>query len=124
MGQSIVKADPGWDLYLVWSSVVDAAIGVGDRDTLQAWLLDDPQWAPGVHAAFERADRLGSSDRSVRFAWWDDEFLPVMMGSPDDGGLYHLPRSRLVEYAEALLADDELGAQALLVCWHRIGDPD
>lgn len=123
MGQAIVKAAPDRDLYLVWSSVVDAPVWVGDRETALTELRNEPRWAPHVDEAMDRADRLGSSDRAVKFGWWDDEYLPVMEGSPRDGW-YHLPRSRLVEFAEALLREDEAGAQALLVCWHRNGDPD
>jgi len=38
VGQAIVKAAKDQDLYLVWSSVVDAPIFVGDRESVLAEL--------------------------------------------------------------------------------------
>jgi hypothetical protein len=122
MGQAIVKAARDRDLYMVWSSVVDAPVAVGSRNQMveyarQEW-RDTPEQA---EAALQRADTNGSSDRAMRFGWWDDETLPVMEGSPPDGW-YHVRRDRLVDYAEALLHDDDAAAVALLECWQRRDD--
>lgn len=70
MGQAIVKAAKDLDLYLVWSSVVDAPIFVGDRESVLAELRAEPRWAPYVDEAMERADRLGSSARGPFVYGW------------------------------------------------------
>lgn len=119
MAQAIVRAAPDSELYLVWSSVVDAPVFVGVRDSIVKYATRD--WrltAAEAEAAVARADADGSSDRVIRFGWWDDDHLPVMEGSPSDGW-YHIRRDRLVEYAQALLHDDEQAAVALLECWER-----
>jgi hypothetical protein len=81
-------------------------------------------WGPltGPEARVARADQYGSSALHA-FARWDDPSLPVMEGAPRDGW-YHIRRDRLVDYAERLLVGDDAGAQALLECWQRHGDPD
>lgn len=114
MGQAVVKAARDRDLYLVWSSIVDAPVAVGNRAEMveyvrQEWRLELER----AEAALVRADENGSSDRAIRFGHWDDDTLPVREGSPDDGW-YHVRRDRLVAYAEALLRDDEAAATALL----------
>jgi hypothetical protein len=124
VGQAIVRTSRDRDLYIVWSSIVDAPVAVGDRAEMvtyaeQDWKLD----AAGAEAAVARADANGSSDCAIRFGWWDDEHLPVMEGSPSDGW-YRIRRDRLVEYAEAMLRDDELAAVGLLECWQRHDELD
>ncbi len=124
MGQAIVRASKDRDLYLVWSSVVDAPVAVGDRSYMLKYA--EREWrlsADAAQAAVTRADDNGSSARAIRFGFWDDETLPVMEGSPGDGW-YHIRRDRLVQYGEALLRNDEQAAMALLECWRRHDDPD
>jgi hypothetical protein len=124
MGQMIVKAARDRDLYLVWSSVVDAPIAVGTRSEMATYA--GREWRYDVdeaEAVLRRVEERGSSDRSTRAGWWDDDALTVMEGSPADGW-YRIRRDRLADYAEALMRDDEGAAQALLECWHRIGDDD
>lgn len=124
MGQVVVRAARDRDLYLVWSSVVDAPVAVGKRDWMVRYAKKEWRLRPAdAEAALARADRDGSSDRAIRFGWWDDEFLPVVEGSPPDGW-YHIRRDRLVSFAEALLREDEQDATALLECWQRFDDPD
>lgn len=126
MGRMIVKAERDRDLYLIWSSVVDAPICIGTRQELLDYYREK-EGGDGVRRAeraFVQADERGSSAHAgIRAGWWEDEELRVMEGSPDDGW-YHLPRARLTEYAEALLRDDDEAAQALLVCWQRHGEDD
>jgi hypothetical protein len=114
VGRAIVKAAPDRDLYMVWSSIVDAVVAVGTRAEMveyarQDWRLDDEH----AEAALVRADTLGSSDRAIGFGRWGDDVLPVREGSPPDGW-YHIRRDRLVDYVEALLRDDGEAATALL----------
>jgi hypothetical protein len=127
MPQIIIKTARDRDQYLIWSTNVDNAVaGPGTREEVKRWLLtkDRTRWtADEVERILERADANGSSDRAVRFGWWDDEFLSVVEGSPNDGW-YHLRRDRLADYADALLRDDEAAAVALLECWRRHGEDD
>lgn len=127
MGRAVVKTAKDRDQYLIWSSVVDApVVGPGTRAEMAEYLLiqDRVRWRPDeVEATLARADENGSSDRVIRFAWWDDDPLPVGEGSPS-GGWYHLRRDRLPAYADALAADDDAAAQALLECWQRYGEDE
>jgi hypothetical protein len=123
VGEAIVKAAKGRDLYLIWSSVVENAIWVGDRTGLLEHLHGDgqPQY-PGIPSAEDRivrADETGSSAVAPPAYGWDDKYLRVMEGSPSDGW-YHIRRDRLPAYAEALLRGDDAAAVALLECWQRI----
>jgi hypothetical protein len=122
MGRFVVKADRDRDLYLIWSTVVDAPIWVGDRAELvkELWAeyrREHPHSTPnaghGPDARIRRADETGTSALDCDWYGWDDETFMVMAGAPDDGW-YHLRRDRLADYAEALLRDDEAGARALL----------
>jgi hypothetical protein len=123
VAQTIVRAARDSDLYIVWSSIVDAPVAVGHRAEMVAYAANEWRLDPdAAEAAVVRADTNGSSDRVMRFGWWDDEHLLVMEGSPTDGW-YHISRDRLVEYAEALLRDDDQAAVALLKCWQRHDEP-
>lgn len=124
MGQAVVKTTRDRDMYIVWSSIVDAPVYVGDRAAMvqyvqQEWRLD----ADRAEAALVRADTEGTSDRAIKFGHWDDDYLPVMEGSPRDGW-YHIARDRLSAYADALLAGDEPAATALLECYRRHDEDD
>ena len=125
MGQAIVKAARDRDLYLIWSSEIDNAIWVGLRDGLIEHLRATERQEPGRTAEerVARADRRGTSMLDCDWYGWDHEALTVGEGSPPDGW-YHIRRDRLVEYAGALLADDEAAAVALLECWQRHDEPD
>lgn len=62
-----------------------------------------------------RADRLGTSARGPAGMYgWDDDAFQVGEASPHDGRWWELPRTNLVAYARALLAEDEAAAHALL----------
>lgn len=127
MPQIVLKTARDRDLYLIWSTVVDAPVaGPGSRERVAKRLLSEARTrytADEVEAILTRVDANGSSDRVARFGWWDDETLPVMEGSPDDGW-YHIRRDRLAAYADALLRDDEAAATALLECWQRYDEDD
>lgn len=130
MGQAIVKAAKDRDLYLIWSSVVDAPVWVGDRAELLEHLWDEyrrehPNSTPnpgyGPEDRIARADRTGTSMIDPPVYGWDDDAIIVMEGSPDDGW-YHIRRDRLADYAEALLRDDDAAATALLECFERFDE--
>ncbi len=125
MGRVVLKTAPDRDQYVIWSSVVDDIVaGPGTREQTAQHLLTEERirYTPDeVENILNRTDERGSSDRAMRFGWWDDD--PLNTG-PGDDGWYHLPRERLAAYADALSRDDEAGAKALLVCWQRFGDED
>ncbi len=123
MGRVVLKTAPDRDQYVIWSSVVHHIVaGPGTRTQVAEHLLtkERVRYTPAeVDAILARTDEHGSSDRIMRFGWWDGDPLDT---GPGDGGWYHLPRARLADYADALGRDDEQAARALLVCWHRFDD--
>lgn len=111
MGTIVIKPDRGRDLYVGWSTVVEAPVWWGTREQATRWLTEaatrhpDRQNQPDVRLA--RADRYGTSDMSVRDGGWDDEgFVYEQRG--------WLPRHRLAALCEALARDDEPAAWDLL----------
>jgi hypothetical protein len=112
MGSQIIKVAPDQDLYLAWSSVVDAPTMVGTRAEFaehlnkprrgEYWLREDE-----VEAILRRADATGSSAHRPLGITWDDE-----------GPMYQqqgiLPRARLVEYARRLLVNVDAEPDGLL----------
>ncbi len=126
MGQCIVKVAPDEDRYVVWSSIVDAPVSYScTREQVLAWAaVEDWHERPEqAEAHVARADLYGSSDRAIGFGRWDDEYLDVMEGSPNDGW-YHLRRNRLSAYMDALDRGDDGAAQAVLECWERFEGVD
>jgi hypothetical protein len=123
MGQAIVKCARDRDLYLIWSSVVDAPVWVGNRAELAEYLRDEhgrAGWAESERS-MDRADEYGSSDRAIGFGRWGDEELRLREGAPADrpgpDGYWFIRRDRLTAYAEALLAageDDETAGHDLM----------
>lgn len=125
MGRVVLRTAPDRDQYVIWSSIVDnVVVGPGTREQVAEHLRtrERVRHTPAdVDAILARTDEHGSSDRLMRFGWWDDDPLDT---GPGDDGWYHLPRNLLADYADALGRDDEQAAKALLVCWHRFGDED
>lgn len=125
MGRVVLKTAPDRDQYVIWSSVVDGVvIGPGTREQVARHLLTEgrTRWtADEVENILARTDERGSSDRMIRFGWWDDDPLDT---GPGGDGWYQLPRERLAAYADALAAGDERAARALLVCWRRFDEDD
>jgi hypothetical protein len=126
MGQAIVKCAPDRDLYLIWSSVVDCAVWVGDRAGLHKHLWHEyerqhPESIPKPGSSpddrIARADRSGTSMIDPPVYGWDDDALLVMEAAPREGhenGYYEIRRDRLAAYAETLLTSDEAAGWALL----------
>ncbi|MFE9099867.1 hypothetical protein [Actinomadura geliboluensis] len=88
----ILKPDPDRDLYVEWSTIVDAPVGHGTR---AEWV------AEGIAPArLDRADRTGTSAyRPLAVGAWDDAEL--MVAEPL-GRHRLLPRDHLVAYTLAL----------------------
>ncbi|MET9779372.1 hypothetical protein ABZ023_34930 [Streptomyces sp. NPDC006367] len=108
MGRCIIKATQDEDLYLEWSSVVDACTRVGTRAEFLA--LGHRQ------EALDRADRTGTSDIVAHLGGWDDDSLGV--GTTEhrqhEGPLI-LNRADLVAFARHLAVGDSQQAEALLI---------
>lgn len=123
MGEIVIKAAHGEDLYLIWSTTSDSPAYIGTWGETRELLWDmyraehphsDPHDGYSPDDAMRRADDWGSSWRSGS-TWaygWTDAAWPVQ---GEGGDWYTLSRTNLVAYARALLADDKAAAQALLV---------
>lgn len=117
MGRVIIKAAQDKDLYIEWSSIVEAPTFIGTRAEILPYLRssrDRPGNAP--EARLQRADETGSSAKRDPRA---PAYRGPLDGAWDDNGLIYqqmgwLPRAKLAEFAEKLAADDEDGAVALL----------
>ena len=119
MGSQIVKVAPDQDLYLEWSSVVDAPTRVGTRAEFAAHLNEarrGEEWMPAerIEARLRRADETGSS-----------AYRPFAIDWNHTGPMYQqqgtLPRHRLVEYAHRLLVDIDAEPDDLLEPFEREG---
>lgn len=94
----IVKPERDRDLYVAWSSVVDAPTGFGSRSELA-----DVMQSRGEDASperFDRADAHGSSARfgkPVAYGWGDEAFIVHEV----PGGPALIRRDRMVAWLEA-----------------------
>lgn len=127
MGDVLVKAARDQDIYLIWSTIVDAPTWIfGSRDEASQHLWREYRWThpdctpgqrSGPAARLKRADDTGTSaiEPAGMYGWDDDEFV-FMEGSPQspEGSWWVLPRTKLADYCRRMLDDDEPGALALL----------
>jgi hypothetical protein len=117
MGTIVVKPDRDKDLYVGWSSIVDAPVWWGSRAEVLQYLADDGRgWsgdAPDIRLA--RADETGTSAYDKRDGGWDDEAFVY-----EQRGL--LPRRRLAEACHLLGANNEPGVWDLLEPFEDAGE--
>lgn len=109
MGAIIVKVAPDRDLYMRWSSVVDAPTHLGTRSEMAEVLLDDHTRAEvkdgtaalRVEANLARCDETGTTSRIGHppTGGWDDSGL--VWGWKARG---YLPRAAFGELADRWLA--------------------
>jgi hypothetical protein len=110
MGKQIIKAAPNRDLYMEWSSDVEAPTFLGTRADIAAYLAEpkrglretviaDPD---AIEQRLQRADLTGSSGYPPFGCDWDDH-----------GEIYkqqgYLPRAKFGEFADRYLAAGEDG---------------
>lgn len=120
MPHIVIKPEPGRDLYVIWSTLVDGPIAWGDRaETLvyltEEWQRNHPALAlsdiTDPAARLDRADANGTSAAGgyAFFGRWDDTHLMYQQR-----GL--LPRGSLGRLCELLLGDpvDDVAVKALL----------
>lgn len=104
MGRQIIKVDRDRDLYMEWSSIVEAPTWFGNRVELFAYLTEPVRGNHDeVETRIKRADETGSSGFRPFGCTWDD-----------DGEIYEqrgmLPRARMLAFAERWLAQPESAA--------------
>ena len=110
-----IQPDPDQDFYVLWSNVVDAAIGWGTCEEVAEMMFEDriESVKREIERSLERARRI-SRDLTVRD-------LTVMEGP---GGPGELKASDLYDYAKYLQHGNEASASALVVPFgNRSGDP-
>lgn len=105
----IVKADPDKDLYVEWSTIVDAPIQWGTAEELS--IPEDRK---------ERADLNGTSMRDDDwFGWDDEEFIIYGLGS---NGPHTLPRKHLYDFLMLMsenAIDDKVTSEQIEVALAR-----
>lgn len=109
MPSYIVKATPTEDFYVMWSTVVDAPTGWGDRAFIESHY-------PGEQSTpdrFARADANGTSANwpdwpadDQPYSWTDsDGFGLGEVGPYREDGHYSLPRANLRAFCDRLESD-------------------
>lgn len=103
MPSYIVKADPNVDLYIEWSTIVDAPLSWGTAAEMRL--------APERK---ERADRTGTSSHNGFEGWDDGEMIISELGHCT--GEYLLPRKDLLAFITELaeFTEDVDGQQSVL----------
>lgn len=103
MPRHIIKPDPNVDLYVEWSSVVDAPTAWGTAEYLKL----SPERK-------ERADRTGTSSMQGFDDWEDGSIIVSEMGHCS--GQYLLPRKDLLAFINELpeAAEDRDAQQVIL----------
>lgn len=120
MGETIIKPDPGEDLYVLWDSSGEEPFGYGGRaeiveelggDTIQEGRCPHCRQWISQHMTpagrLDRADFHGSSALGGRFGWWDDtEFIFRQRGL--------LARTDLVQAVDLICDGNDEQVEALL----------
>jgi len=138
MGQFIIKASRYEELYLIWSTIVDAPVMVfGSREELRKHLWHEsfscappaeevanggPFEARDPDSRIARADTNGTSLIDDSFGGWDEPGMWIGEGAPNDGWRYQLPRDQVGSYIRACLEKDWEGANKFLRRTERIED--
>lgn len=107
MGRFLIKCDPNVDLYLEWSTVVDAPVGVGTREQMEN-RMNTPvrdevfMTKQAIESRLQRTDVTGSSYLDGSMGGWNDSGLILHNVYP---GAVFLPRRNFLAYAKLLLQD-------------------
>lgn len=118
----IIKPERETDLYVWWSTIVDAPVGWGDRaDALAHGTAED---------RLERADRTGTSANwtnwpAEKMPYRYDDGEPMILREQDDldesEGCWLLPRANLLEFVKRRDAGEPIDD---LVTFERYDDED
>lgn len=114
MGRYVIKAARDQDLYMEWSTIVEAPTAIGTRSEILTHLQSSPRAADHPEVRVTRADLTGTSalrDPESSYSGpldgaWDDEGLIVEQRG-------WLPRDRFAEFLTAYVMAPER-AYALL----------
>ena len=114
MGRIIIKASPDRDLYVEWSTVVEAPVFIGNRSETLKHLRREQEGGDAPEVRLARVDETGTSAKGD-YAWF---------GAWDDNGLVYeqrgsVPRERLGDFLDAYLRDDEETALTFVVPFER-----
>lgn len=103
MPSHILKVAPDRDLYVYWSTIVEAPVAYGDRAWMRDYLIAD-----AAHPYSDKGnpdERLDRADRAGSSALWPSMTNPAY-GWDDNGLIYQqqgwLPRHKLGEMVERL----------------------
>lgn len=111
MSKQIIKVSRDEDLYLEWSSIVEAPTFVGDRAQLAAHLMaghfDEPHSPAKAEERIARADETGTSAIGGWGCGWDDHGEIYMQQG-------FLLRASMAEFAHRLLVDEDAEPTGLL----------
>lgn len=129
MGRFITKTSKEEDLYIVWSTIVDAPVAVFEStEDLRTYLIEEYGMAEASRAdrTIDRAQETGSSVIGFKVGTWDDDMLPVREGAPPHprGHHWYLPRGCQTAYAKATLAEDYIGADSYLLLVQVVDDEE
>lgn len=109
MGQIILKMRPADDLYMIWSTVVESPVFLGDRADVVAYLEAERFMWSDPEGALARADACGASSKLWRDGAWDD---PECVFIYEQRGI--LRARKLPILAEMFLLDPAADAGPLL----------
>lgn len=124
MGHFITRTAPDVDLYIMWSTVVDAPIYFFENEeALRSYLqqeYDQGNYGRRPEVLIKKTNETGSSVFGWKVGTWEDEDLPVREGSPlspsgTRPGCWYLPRENQTAYAQAILANNDELANSYLV---------
>jgi hypothetical protein len=111
MPRYLVKVTPDEDLYVEWSTIVDAPTAWGTREEMFEYLLrwdqkKEEYARPEIEERFARADEYGTSSLHRDYDWDDDEFMYLQSGL--------VPRARLAEFLHSFNPEDQSFDESLL----------
>lgn len=104
MPHYIVKIDRDTDLYVNWSTIVDAPGAIGTREGLADYLRFTAGEKAADAARFDRADATGTSSIDGFYGWDEQEFIVEQRGL--------VKRSDIPQLVAAM--ENDLGYQHLL----------
>lgn len=111
MGRIIIKASRDRDLYVDWSTIVEAPAFIGNRPEMLAYLQRDPLDPSNTpEMRLRRADSTGTS-AAGDYAWfgkWEDDGLIFQQRGT-------VPRDMLADFLDAYAANDMSTCLALLL---------
>lgn len=96
MGRYIMKASKDHDLYVEWSTVVDAPVKWGPAEDFLDLNLDRKA----------RCDETGTTMHDPKWGGWDDTGM-IVHNLGNRYGFYWLERNKLYDFIEALSANSE-----------------